>query len=136
DNTYGMYPNQYNFLLIGQGQTPYDGLTSNWQTVPITYTSFTNSLHARVFDPTSHVNAARASAIIDVMLGKNGPDFGGNENNGIAYARAHWGDWINLIQRYASGTIPGYSVDFNEFLNFSSVNSNGWGLYDPNPTAD
>ena len=135
NNTYGQFPNQYNWLLISQGATHYNGLTSNWQTVPITYSSFVNSLHARVFDTTNIINASRASAIVDIMLGKVGTDFSSNVA-GVSYAKAHWTDFTTLVSTYDSGAYPGYSVNYNVLFDFSSVNSNGWGLYDPNPSSD
>lgn len=117
------------FVLEPVGATNFAGLTPDWTTVDITRTSFESNIHDRLFDATnSVVNEGRAAVIVDIMLGKNGPDFGGSHAAGIAYAQAHWRDWVALVDAYSSGAYPGYSVNYNVYQDFSGQDVNGWGL--------
>jgi len=121
--------NDLTFVFEPVGATPYAGLTPNWPTVDITYASFVSAIQARLFDATSNLtNEGRAAAVVDIMLGKNGTDFGGSHTTGIAYAQAHWSDWVALVAAYNSGLYPGYSVNFNVFQPYSGTEVNGWGV--------
>lgn len=121
------------WVFVPSGKTQYWGITPDWQTNGVTQSSFVAGIQDRLFDTTSIVNQGRAAAIVDIMLGKNGPDFGGSSANGIAYAQAHWNQWLNLVSVYASGNSPGYSVDFNVFLNYATIDHNdGMGVENVN----
>ncbi|HEY2004727.1 MAG TPA: hypothetical protein VGH44_06460 [Candidatus Saccharimonadia bacterium] len=115
-------------MLEPVGATQFAGLTPDWPTVDITYSSFVSNIHARLFDATSVVNEGRVASIVDIMLGKNGPDFGGSHVTGIQYAQDHWADWVALVAAYNSGAYPGYSVNFNVFQDFTGQDVNGWGV--------
>ncbi len=43
-----------------------------------------------------------AAFTIDIMLGHNGPEFGGSQGNGIAFARNNFGTWANLVTYYSN----------------------------------
>lgn len=112
------------WVFVPNGKTQYYGITPDWQTNGVSYNSFVAGIQNRLFDTTSIVNQGRAAAIVDIMLGKNGPDFGGSSATGIAYAQANWNTWVNLVTAYASGNSPGYSVNFNVFLNYATIDHN------------
>jgi hypothetical protein len=100
---------------------------------------FETEFQNRLNDPTSVVDQGRAAAEIDIMLGQTGPSFGGSIANGIAYAQANFNNWKNLMALYDSGTVPGYSVQWNVSFNLGSlsgewvatgakgVNDSNWG---------
>jgi hypothetical protein len=88
--------------------------------------SFQAVFQARLNDPTSVVDQGRAAALIDMMLGQQGPNFNGSSQSGIVYAQANFQKWENLLAVYANGTTPGYSVQWNEDVNFADPGFNGW----------
>jgi hypothetical protein len=103
--------------------------------------AFEAEYQARLYDPVSTVDQGRAAAEIDMMLGVSGPNFGGSIQAGIDYAQANFTNWENLIALYNSGTVPGYSVQWNVPFNFASI-SGDWtavgatGTNDPSDIAD
>jgi hypothetical protein len=119
------------WAFVNLGSQQYDGLGPNCDTdCTVNLDSFLKVYHDRLYDTGlsgSKIDAGRAAAEIDVMLGQPGTAFNNSIPQGIAYAQAHYTDWKNLITAYADGTMPGYSVDFNVFYNFSTATSNGLG---------
>jgi aryl carrier-like protein len=63
--------------------------------------SFQAVFQARLNDPTSVVDQGRAAALIDMMLGQQGPNFNGSSQSGIVYAQANFQKWENLLAVYA-----------------------------------
>jgi hypothetical protein len=55
-----------------------------------------------VQDSDARRNNIGAAHHIDVMLGKQGPEFGGSIDNGIAYAKANFNTWETTVRGYAS----------------------------------
>lgn len=108
-------PTNLTWVFLPFGQTQYDGLGPNCGTnnCVMNEASFIKVYHDRLFDSTSMANEGRAAAEIDIMLGEPGATFGGSIATGIAYAQAHFAQWESLINVYASGTVPGYNVNWN-----------------------
>jgi hypothetical protein len=125
---------------------PYDGLGPGCDTLcTLNLQSFIQVFQTRLNDTNngnpnalSEMDQGRAAALIDIMLGVPGSNFGPGEPTvdeggqtqipaGIAYAKAHFQAWVNLITIYADGSDPGYSVNFNEYDYFPD-GTNGMGM--------
>jgi uncharacterized repeat protein (TIGR01451 family) len=126
------------WAFVPFGSSPYtnvDGLGPGYDNLA----DFEAEYQARLFDPASAVDQGRAAAEIDIMLGKSGPSFGGSIANGITYAQANFNTWKSLMALYDSGTVPGYSIQWNVSFNLGSlsgewvvsgakaVNDSNWG---------
>jgi uncharacterized repeat protein (TIGR01451 family) len=137
----GVFGRQYNNgYLTGAGEqaedwifvpfagSNYDGLGPGCatDTCTVSLASFLQNYHDRLTSA-SFVNRGRTAAEIDVMLGQQGPSFG-TIQSGINYAVAHYQQWVNLVTLYASGTVPGYSVQWNANIDFSTFSMNGMGM--------
>jgi hypothetical protein len=88
---------------------------------------FFQTYQDRLFDPSGgapgFMDQGRAAAEIDIMLGVAGPTFNAGTQAqstrlGIAYAKAHFQQWKNLIDIYAKGLVPGYRVQWNDYIHF------------------
>lgn len=128
---YGYFTNvdyyALNWAFVPFPAANYDGLGPNCDVqCTVTEASFVNTYQARLNDP-NIIDSGRAAAEIDLMLGEQGPDFGGSILNGISYAKAHFQDWENLIDIYAQNLVPGYSVDWNDYVDFTNVDTTGMG---------
>jgi uncharacterized repeat protein (TIGR01451 family) len=88
--------------------------------------AFEAIFQARLFDPASVVDQGRAASMIDMMLGQPAPSFGGSIANGIAVAQANFATWENLMAVYNSGSVPGYSVQWNAATDFAGLPFVGW----------
>lgn len=111
------------------------GLGPNcWQQCTMTEAMFIQAFQARLNDSDT-IDAGRAAAIVDIMLGKQGPDFGGSITNGISYAKAHFQEWQNLVDLYAQGSILGYTVNWNDYIDFTGVKVSGMGIVDPSQSV-
>ncbi len=64
--------------------------------------------------------AQYAAFLILTMLGHPGTDplLGGNIVSGVAYAKTQFALWSSFVQQYASGVIPGASVNWNVMYPF------------------
>jgi hypothetical protein len=114
--TRNMNPNR-GWLFVSGGATPYDGLTPDWTTVDITVDSFINAVRVRLFDGSSFINRARASVLMNMMLGYDSTDprFNGpaaqRAQNGVAIAQANWNLWEGLIRAYDARGWVEWNVD-------------------------
>lgn len=137
----GQYTNAGNWLFVPTPRVQYDGLGPGCinDQCTVTLQSFLNVFHDRLTDPTSYVDRGRAAAVIDIMLGRPGTSFGSIQN-GINYANSHYLEWERIIEIYASGADPGYSVQWNANINFGlpgfNVDGLGWsGAQSPDYTT-
>lgn len=118
-----------NWAFVPWPDVPYQGLGPGCITsCTVTLDSFIKTYHDRLWDSSSYVDSGRAAAEIDMMLDKPGTQFG-DIDTGITYAKDHfYSTWVPLIQLYASGTVPGYSVQWNASVYFDvNFNINGLG---------
>jgi hypothetical protein len=119
-------PGYLNWVFVPYPLANYDGLGPGCDVFcTVTEASFFNTFQTRLNDP-DQSDAGRAAAIIDIMLGQDGPTFGGSISNGVSYAQAHFQQWKDLVDFYAKGT-AGYSVNWNDFIDFTGVNVNAMG---------
>jgi hypothetical protein len=119
-----------NWVFVPTPNISYDGLGPGCITnqCTVTLASFLQTYHDRLYDTSSLADRGRAAAEIDIMLGKQGPDFGSIQS-GINYAQANFQMWSDLITIYADKQVPGYSVDFNyKNYPFSTTDINGMGV--------
>ena len=72
-----------------------------------------------------------AAITIDVMLGKNGPEFGNSKTAGITYARDHFNEWADLVRSYDSRGLIDWtrSVYNNREYTNSSMNPSALDMY-------
>lgn len=121
----------YDWLFVPSPRVQYDGLGNrcNIDQCTVTLHSFLKTFHDRLTDPTSVVDQGRAASVIDIMLNQPGTNFG-TVQSGINYADAHYAQWESLVESYASGTTPGYSVHWNDNVNFGDpyFKKNGIGM--------
>lgn len=87
--------------------------------------AFLATFNARLNDP-DPIDSGRAAALIDIMLGQPGSNFT-SIAQGVAYAKVHYQQWVDLMTIYDQGSVPGYTVNWNDYLYFP-VGVNGMGM--------
>ncbi|MBL8160042.1 hypothetical protein JNJ66_06325 [Candidatus Saccharibacteria bacterium] len=67
---------------------------------------FVNNINDFVSSIRNYLNSSNrqdqvgASMEVNIMLGKDGPEFGGSQDNGIRFARDNFGRWESLVREY------------------------------------
>ncbi len=117
------------------------GLPSNWETTRTTVDIFIDDLQLKLSSSSSVIDQARASAIINTMMGVQAQDNRYDRpqsqryQNGITLARSQFNEWERIVRAYdrcsrpgqGGCTIPGASVNFNEILSLDDT-INGYGV--------
>jgi hypothetical protein len=134
------------FAFVQSGAADWLGVTPNWDPDTgggVTEATFISSYHTRLFDDLQTdgglIDAGRAAAEVDIMLGKDQNAFlnaqdsalpATNPNSsiqqGIAYAQKNWNTWVSDVEYFdsAAGNAAGYSVDWNEDVNYAPILAN------------
>ncbi|HEX8226621.1 MAG TPA: hypothetical protein VF572_02010 [Candidatus Saccharimonadales bacterium] len=93
------------WLFTVSPDIPYDGISQDWQTETMDAERFILGVEQRLNSPTDY-NAARASAVINMMMGVQATDprFDGPDpvrwKNGVAIAKASLIRWEALVRAY------------------------------------
>ena len=118
------------------------GLPSDWDTPSYvadttTVDEFVTAIHDALYDDTNvqGING-RVSIIVNTMMGvrtddpRLGPPSPTRWQTGILLARSLYSQWETTVRAYASGAIPGASVNFDEMIFYPAGTINGFGVYD------